>query len=612
MTLDKVIQIKIGDTFISNYQRFSLHQNISDHNDFELVCRTDSIEDIQSDHLGAVSKEFLGKDFILQITTTKGNSFSGDFNFKGIVTAVSLSDQEEYSRGCVIIKGHSASILLEDGDTQASFLDTDLVTILERSISNYDKNTLHINLGSHLKNDTISYSVCSNESTFQYLRRLSATYGVWFFNDGQFLCFGLGDDRREIELSHNKNLISFSLSLTPLPNNTRFMANDYFQNKHHEAITRDNTPYYKEYYTSFLSNKSLQLYPVESRQMLHLLEDGDTKIQTESFVKRHSAASIANQTVASVQSYDHTIRLGDTVKISGKDKFYGVYRVIRIAHAIGNTGNYSNTFEAVSAESMIYPYTNIFEYPKSGTQKAIVTNNNDPKGIGRVQCQFAWQKVTGETTPFIRSVLPYTGTNKGMYFIPEVGEEVLIGFEGNHAEKPFIMGSMYNGEHTPSDWQSDKNNIKAIRSNSGHTITLDDTKGKEEIRIYDKEGSSIIYKTHEKSVSIHTPETLTISAKNIHISAEENISMSANGTITTQAEKNITTITKEEITVQADQSILLSTDNLELKATKEALIQGNTIKSEAETTAELTGKTTTVKGTMTAIVQGASGKQEIR
>ncbi|GAL64992.1 phage baseplate assembly protein V [Algibacter lectus] len=55
--------------------------------------------------------------------------------------------------------------------------------------------------------------------------------------------------------------------------------------------------------------------------------------------------------------------------------------------------------------------------------------------------QFPWQKPTGETTPWIRVVTPHGGGDKGFHFIPEVGEEVLIGFEGANAERPYMMGS---------------------------------------------------------------------------------------------------------------------------------------------------------------------------
>lgn len=45
-------------------------------------------------------------------------------------------------------------------------------------------------------------------------------------------------------------------------------------------------------------------------------------------------------------------------------------------------------------------------------------------------------------TPWLRIAVPYAGQNKGQQFVPEIGEEVMVGFEMNNAERPYIIGSM--------------------------------------------------------------------------------------------------------------------------------------------------------------------------
>lgn len=59
-----------------------------------------------------------------------------------------------------------------------------------------------------------------------------------------------------------------------------------------------------------------------------------------------------------------------------------------------------------------------------------------------------WQEDKGQKTPWIRLIQPHSGSGKGFHFIPEIGEEVLVSHESQNAEKPFVMGTHYNGSET--------------------------------------------------------------------------------------------------------------------------------------------------------------------
>ena len=76
-----------------------------------------------------------------------------------------------------------------------------------------------------------------------------------------------------------------------------------------------------------------------------------------------------------------------------------------------------------------------------------------------------------EMTPWIRVVQPYTGGGKGFYFVPEIGEEVMIDFEGGNAERPFVLGAHYNGE-AKSGYHNADNRVKAIHTKSGQSSSL--------------------------------------------------------------------------------------------------------------------------------------------
>jgi len=110
-----------------------------------------------------------------------------------------------------------------------------------------------------------------------------------------------------------------------------------------------------------------------------------------------------------------------------------------------------------------------------------------------------------------------------MQFIPELEEEVLIDFEGGNAEKPYMLGSLYHGTAKPDSWKTDTNDIKAIRTRSGHTIEFNDASGAESITITDINKNTIYIDTANNNITVSANETMTFNAKNMQINVEEDM-----------------------------------------------------------------------------------------
>lgn len=109
-----------------------------------------------------------------------------------------------------------------------------------------------------------------------------------------------------------------------------------------------------------------------------------------------------------------------------------------------------------------------------GVRMAIVTNNNDPDKVGRVKLKFPWRGDADESD-WTRIVFPMAGKERGIYFIPEVDDEVLVLFENGDIHHPYVIGSLWNGQDKPpEDNANGKNNIRKIKSRSGHEIIFDD------------------------------------------------------------------------------------------------------------------------------------------
>lgn len=148
-----------------------------------------------------------------------------------------------------------------------------------------------------------------------------------------------------------------------------------------------------------------------------------------------------------------------------------------------------------------------------GVVVGIVTNNQDPDSLGRVKVKIP--RISGEDESHWARVISFmAGKERGAFFLPEVDDEVLVAFEYGDINMPYIIGSLWNGVDNPPETNSDgKNNVRVIKSRSGHIIRLNDEDGKEKIEIIDKsEKNSIIFDTAKNTITITTDKDITLSA----------------------------------------------------------------------------------------------------
>jgi type VI secretion system secreted protein VgrG len=142
-----------------------------------------------------------------------------------------------------------------------------------------------------------------------------------------------------------------------------------------------------------------------------------------------------------------------------------------------------------------------------------------------VQVQMEWQKNNSDNTPWIRMTNPHAGGGKGMYFIPEIGEEVLVGFEGGNAEKPYVLGAMYNGNES-SSYSTAGNDQKVIQTRSGTKIIMNDAIGS--VFIEDPSGNTWMM-DGKGNISVNAPNTIDMNATDIYICASRDMHVNAGG-----------------------------------------------------------------------------------
>jgi uncharacterized protein involved in type VI secretion and phage assembly len=149
----------------------------------------------------------------------------------------------------------------------------------------------------------------------------------------------------------------------------------------------------------------------------------------------------------------------------------------------------------------------------TGVVVGIVTNNQDPDALGRVKVRFPWLSDADESE-WARIAAPMAGKDRGAYFLPEVDDEVLVAFEHGDPRFPYVIGALWNGKDAPPATNDDgKNNVRVIKSRSGHVIRLNDEDGKEMIEIRDKsEKNSIVFDTAKNTITITTDKDITLAA----------------------------------------------------------------------------------------------------
>ena len=164
-----------------------------------------------------------------------------------------------------------------------------------------------------------------------------------------------------------------------------------------------------------------------------------------------------------------------------------------------------------------------------GVMIGIVTDNKDPEDLGRVKVKFPWL-TDQEASNWARVAASMAGKQRGLYFLPEVDDEVLVAFEHGDVRFPYILGGLWNGKDAPPVKNGDgKNNLRVIKSRSGHTITLDDTDGSEKISIADKTGKNeIVIDSKENSLTLRVEGDFAVEAKG-------NIILKCTGKLTLEA-----------------------------------------------------------------------------
>jgi uncharacterized protein involved in type VI secretion and phage assembly len=300
----------------------------------------------------------------------------------------------------------------------------------------------------------------------------------------------------------------------------------------------------------------------------------------------------------------------------GKSQFedFGKFRVINIVHEVTQSGNYFNEFEAIPHQQdtpIENPYyANLDKFPVCYSDRAKVVDNNDPNKEGRVKVQFInWLAEDGcDVSPWIPVSTPYAGKERGFLFIPEVDEEVLVGYIRGVCSFPYVMCSQYTETANIDYTSDDKNNFKTIATRGGNRLYFSDEDGEELIVLtnikskdtllslyFNPNGNKIRIKTGDsngeisiesanklvintKTLDIDASDAIKIKGKSLNIETQQGVEIKAQNGITLKSNTTATVEASSGLEVKSTASLKLDAAMIEAKASGVLTLQGSLVK----------------------------------
>lgn len=541
---NNITNIKIaieGGVNITKYKHFSLSQSAVEHHSFLLVLDYDSLGEAENHQMEHI-KNLLGKRITITFFYRGEMKDVPERNFVGIITNVSFS-RERNNQGSIVLTGKSPTILLDAAPHTQSFGGKQVI-----ALKSVVEQTIKEGLGSNFSfrvepaYSNVTYLCQYQETHYNFLARVAETYGEQFFYDGEKLHFGkLPTPEAPIKLMFGKNVDEIDIQMRTQHINRSFYGYNSGDDK---ALTSKETPI--EHKSSLAKDAfeiSKNTFKTASLQVAPMKALTGSDIQT---AQKSTVGSIATQVfITSGKTSVPFLYPGCVVEMEMYDSinkeanYLTKLMITEIRHTLDSIGNYVGIFEAIAADTGFLPRP-VFKTPIAEPQTATVVDNKDSKG--RVQVRFDWQQ---GSTEWIRVMTPDAGgsekvsKNRGFVAIPEIGDQVMVGFIHNHPDRPYVMGSLFHGKVGGGGGSG--NNVKSLSSKSGHTIELNDGGG---ITIKDKTGSNLItldgtnkitigaidnitLGTGDSSISLSKDGTIRISGKNISISGSSLIEQAA-------------------------------------------------------------------------------------
>lgn len=569
---------------ISHFTDIRLKQVINSHHQFEIRVPHAAIESPLAYTLEN-AQAWLSK--VVHIQLDEKN------NFLGVVTHIDFDQEEGHSGNHIVVSGYSKTILLESGEKLYSWEESTLKDILKEVVKN--------GAGEQLQNEInpeytskMDYQNQYLETDFQFIQRLAKQFNEWLYYDGEKLIFGKPKSFDDpISLTYNSDISKLKISVQAVPNKFSAFTYNESADKRYTAKSKDTVGGLPKLGNeAFASSKELFTTPAFTHGIVSTGDD----LVLESFLKKKQQSAAANTNYVTASTKNYKLRIGSIVNIQSNvlenvsftSQEVGSYIITEITHYATHLGEYENNFKAIPSKVLCLPEPDVV-FPIAQTQQAIVESNSDPKNKGRIRVQMLWQQGTYMKTAWLRVLTPdagssgKVGTNRGMVFVPDVGDHVMVNFRYGDPNRPFILGSVFHGKSGGGGGKD--NNKRSFATRGGTSLVLDEEDNS--FTATDPSGN-MVRLNGDETMTIYAPNKIDILSKEINIIADEKVNINGVNEVNVDS-KTVAVTGTDDVTVKSDTQITDEAPSISIKGKNTILAEGMVVDIDGKTMTNVKG-----------------------
>jgi len=506
-------------------QEYGQHHQFKIQVDYEVLSKT-----FMSDPTQQI--ELIGQMVVVDIQ--HGSNNGAAYVFNGVITKIKMTGKDG-KKGYVVLEGFSPTIMLERGRRMDIYSDMTLRNIFKKLIDGVYSDYMKF-LNEPTYETKIDFLMQYNETDWEFLQRIAYIYGENLFFSGSEILFGQYEEWEPVKLTYDHEISDIEFCTRMLAN--RSVAYQYVAEQ--DSILEKESPDKIENSNAYLdAAEEVNLALTKGKPAKNIIGANITTLtELDELVKRDKTRTAAQTVYITGKSKTYESTIGRLIKVYMPENFsskkeLGTYRVVKSIHRIDERLIYSNEFEAVPASLKTMPVTE----PKMPVAESIlgkVSSNEDPKNQGRVQVDFSFANQYSKI--WMRVMTPHAGSsdvvskNRGMVFIPEKGDQVMVGFEYGDPNRPYVMGSMFHGGN--AEGGGENNFKKSIITRSGSKLEFTDSEDESKytvilqhndhntisISVEKNKGTILVESTQD--IFIKAPELIQMEARQIVMKAE--------------------------------------------------------------------------------------------
>lgn len=419
-------------------------------------------------------------------STTEASVFNEeaeDYLIEGEITAIEVHFTNK-SEAHIVVRGYDVSHRLHRGRYNRSFLDqtdSDIVRKIATEVG--------IKIGQvDNSGEPHEYVFQENQTNMEFLRERAARIGFELFIQDNKLNFRKPESKASLTLKWLRDIFSFSTRVTSAEQISAVEVRswDYSQKKlisstasSEKLVTETGNGKGSSTSNEFnLNNKPPKITVVDQP----VFKPKEAEAMAQALCNELGGEFVYADAKA---EGNPKIRVGQVINLEGMgDRYSGKYYVTETRHFYSQrvyTTDFSvrglrggSLFTTLSSQVHLQPGQTLLV--------GIVTDNKDPKGWGRVKVKLP--TLTEEhTSNWARVVGLGASDSRGFYCLPEVNDEVLVGFEHGDIHRPYIIGGVWNGkdatpETVDNTIQGGKVRLRTIKTRTGHTIEFVEEDGR--------------------------------------------------------------------------------------------------------------------------------------